>query len=329
MINLTLYGYSFKASLDKDRLMIGDKVQLTLTFDYDNLEEYEIEEPRFEDIPFTLKDEEEHQDTNGTWHMIQHYTLMAQKEGNFTLPALKAHIEMIPLSYQQRYNKNKYLKKFDIFSKQLHLRVDPLPQGLKITGDYRVEISVDKNKVDAGKPVHFTLSLEGEGNLKSLDFVTLDIPHTLIYAHPTHTLSKTFDILSEHNYTIPPIVLEYFNKKSHKREEIHTKFIPIIVHNVSSKYSHNNLVLTLFFLFLSILIFYAYITLDKLSFVDIKKHKIRQIKQAKDKKSLLFRVSPYIQTDKKLYRLVLKLEACQDKQTFKKIKKEILKHFYY
>ena len=96
----SLYGYSVSMSIDNSTPMIGEKCTLVLEFNYDNLEEYEIEEAEFEDFEVTLLKERESQDKNGTWQVQQRYEIVPHKAGNFSLHSLKTHIEMIEEQYQ-------------------------------------------------------------------------------------------------------------------------------------------------------------------------------------------------------------------------------------
>ena len=207
-----LYSYSFTMQVDNTQPMVGETVHLTTHFRYDNLEEYDLEEPDYENFKIALVDENETQETNSTWLLIQHYTFIAKREGVFTLHPLKAHIEYIPLVYQDRYNKNHYLQKQDISTQTLTLNVNPLPQGIQVTGDYTLKESIDTNQSTQGSPVEFTLTLQGEGNIENLDFFSLHIPHTTIYETNKNAHSKTFMILANQDYTIPPIVFKYFNQ---------------------------------------------------------------------------------------------------------------------
>ncbi len=315
------HAYSFTATLDKTSLMVGDKATLSLKFCYDNLEEYTLEEPQLLDFKVALLREEEKQETNTTTCVLQHYTLHAKKAGRFTLPALKAHIESIPPKYQERYNKNHYLQKLDIYTKTLTIEVTPLPEGLSVTGNYTLSASVDSTTVQAQKPLHFTVSLEGEGNIENLDFLTLSIPHTLIYSHKAEGLSKTFDIISDENYTIPAITLTYFNQEQQMVERIHTESYHITVTGTSVKKSKNIWLWALLSAIYLGLFYAVYRIFKALAFIDEKKILFKRIKNAKNKEALLKVIAPYMHKSKGLERLVYRVEM-SERSAFKGLKKE-------
>lgn len=309
--------------VDNTTPMIGEKINLTLHFCYDNLEEYELAEPNFEHFKTTLVDENETQEKNGAWLVTQHYTLVAKKAGNYTLHPLKAHIEFIPLTHQNVYNKNHYLQKQDIFTQALTLHVSPLPQGLQVTGDYTLQASIDKNQSTQGSPVHFTLTLQGEGNIENLNFLTLDIPNTTIYEENTRTNtnlhSKTFSIVAKQNYTIPPIILKYFSQESKTVMLTSTPSYAIKINQGKSYHYFLWLILSL----LLMTACYGIFVLHTLANLDTKSAFIKQLKKCKKKDDLLKKIAPYMSKDKQLDRLIYKLEGCQNSE-FKVLKRKII-----
>jgi len=317
------YGYSFTSQVDKTSFMVGEKAVWTLKFCYDNVEEYTLEEPKLQDFKVTLLLDEEQKENNLTTCALQEYELRAQKAGTHTLPVLKAHIESIPLAYQNRYNKNHYLEKSDIYTKPITIDISALPQGVQVTGTYALLASIDKTEVQAQKPLHLTIKLKGEGNLENIDFLTLNIPHTLIYAHPTQTLSKTFDIIADVNYTIPAISLTYFNQTQQMVELLSTDMYPITVIKASSNRPDNRWILLCILSIYFVLFFYAYYLFEKIAFVDEKQILLRRIQKAKNKTKLLNVIAPYMLESRGLKRVVLQLEKSES-SAFKRLKKEII-----
>ena len=314
-----LFAYTLQMHVDNPRPMLGEKVTLTVDFVYDTVEEYEVKEAKFENVETTLVSDDEFQENNQTHNRIV-YTLRTQKAGKQTLSPLQVHIEMILPAYQSRYNKNKYLQKFDISSNALVLEVQPLPQALRVWGDYTMHASVDKVETTVGEPIHFTVTLQGEGNIKNLDFLTLDIPHVLIY-EKNNALSKEFSIVAEKSFTIPPVALSYFNQAQKMVESIGTEAYHITVTGVSVKESKNVWVWVLLVVVYASLLFTVYRTFKALAFIDEKKILLKRLKSAKSKEALLKVIAPYMHKSKGLERLVYKLEE-SEKSAFKRLKKE-------
>jgi hypothetical protein len=311
---------------DKTELMVGEKAHLTLTLRYSNLEDYNIEELKFEDFQTTLLEDTEKQESNSTWLVTQRYALTAQKAGSFTLTSPTAHLESIAPEYQERYNRNKYLVKTDIQAKPCTLNISPLPQGLKVTGTYTLSTEVDRQKVKAGEPVHFTLHLQGEGNIADLSFFTLHIPHTTVYETATSTNKKQFDIVSDHNYTIPTISLQYYNQSTKSAELLSSQAFNIEVITAPTPQKNKAKVL-LFLLFALVgLFYYLYRLFSSLSRLDKKATFIKALKKCKTKEELLAKVAPYLGKDRGLDRFIFGLEGVGDGEFFG-VKREIIKHF--
>ena len=306
--------------------MVGQKAELTLTLRYSNLEDYSIDEPKFENFSTTLLKETETQDSNNTWLVTQRYALTPQKAGTFTLTSPTAHLESIAPQYQERYNRNKYLVKTNLQAKPCTLSISPLPQGLKVTGDYTLTTEVDKQKVKAGEPVHFTLHLKGEGNIADLSFFTLAIPHTTVYETSTSANKKEFDILSDHNYTIPSLSLQYYNQSTQSAELLSSQAFGIEVTTAPTPQKSKAKVLSLLLLIFAGLLYYLYRLFNSLAHLDKKATFIKVLKKCKTKEELLAKVSPYLGKDRGLDRLIFRLDEVKD-GGFLRVKREILKGF--
>jgi len=324
---LMVYAYSFYAMLDKKEVLLGEEVNLTLIFTYDNIaraeiEEYEIEELHLDNIKSTLISDEEYHENNKTWVVKQIYTLIPKASGTLIIPPINLYIESIPTAYQEVYNRNKYLEKIDVKSKALELDVRPLPEGISISGEYKLVAMVDKKEVDAGQPIRFSLTLEGNGNLESLEFFKLKIPHTTIYSESSKGLSKNFTIVSDKNYTIPPVTLKYYNALSRSIEFIDTPTFAIEVHSDVPIKTENYTWFwygLLIVVFLLLCCYWFYIT--------PRNPLIKSLKKSKSKEELLKKVVPYMEQTKNLKRLIFRLET-SDKKTFNSLKKEIIKEIH-
>ena len=317
-------AYSFSMNIDKTTPLVGEKCTLTLNLSYVNLEEYEIDEPYFENFDLLLKEDKESKNINGTWQVKQIYQITPRKAGTFRLDPLKTHIEMIEVKYQKLYNKNKYLKKFDIFTKSIMMKVEPLPQDLTITGDYQLYSNIDKNLTHVGKPIHFTIGIKGEGNIPNLDFLTLNIPDVTIYEKTVTKFEKSFDILANKSFTIPPIMLRYYNQKTEQINLLSTA--PFDIKVTGSKAKERSFKIFWWFIFPFISILQLLWFIPKLFVYDEKKSLKKQLKLCKDKDKLLKKLMPYLYENRQLTKLIYQLEEVENRD-FKKLKKEILKHF--
>ncbi len=325
-----LCATSFTMTLDNHTPIVGEKILLTLTFSYEDVEDYEMQEPQnapsFEHFKIKTLEDIEYQESNGTWIAKITYELKAQKAGVFTLAPLQTHIETIELKYQKLYNKNKYLVKTNLQAKPLTLNVTPLPQGLKVTGTYTLTTEVDKQKVKAGEPVHFTLHLKGEGNIADLSFFTLAIPHTTVYETSSSTNKKEFDIVSDHNYTIPVLSLQYYNQSTQSTELLSSPAFSIEVITAPTVQKSKTKVLLFLSLIFAGLLYYLYRLFNSLAHLDKKATFIKVLKKCKTKEELLAKVAPYLGKDRGLDRLIFRLEEVEN-DGFIALKKDIAKIF--
>ena len=323
----SLHAYTFEASIDKRKVMLGEELNLTLVFTYENvkrdeIEEYEIEELHFDNINSTLITDEEYQENNSTWRVKQIYRLMPKQIGKLLIPSVNLYIESIPAAYQKVYNRNKYLEKVNLESKEIKLEVLSLPDEVTISGDYKLIATVDRKEVKLGQPIKFSVLLEGRGNLENLDFFKLKIPHTTIYSEPLTGESKNFTIVSDRNYTIPPLMLRYYNVKSHSIELIDTPRFEIEVDSDNKIKIDNDSWIFYGLWLIGLLLLSTYWL-----YVNLRNSFIQSLKRTKSKEDLLKKIVPYMEKSKNLKRLIFKLEI-SEKQTFKSLKKEIIKEIH-
>jgi hypothetical protein len=317
-------------TLDNHTPMIGEKVLLTLTFFYEDVEDYEMQEPQdapsFEHFKIKTLEDIEYQESNGTWIAKITYELKAQKAGVFTLEPLQTHIETIEKKYQKLYNKNKYLHKSTLHTQSLSVTVNPLPQSLKITGDYTLKGSVDKEETNAGEAVQFTVAIEGEGNIENLDFIKLPLAHAMVYEVNSSQYEKTFHIVSDSNYSIPVIILKYYNQHSKEVELLSTQAYAITIHpEIKLKSTYNHSLLYILILGLLLLLVYVYTLFQNIFHLDEKAYYLKQLKHTKNRGELLKKVAPFMHQNRQLTRLVYLLEE-SGQENFKLIKKQIIEN---
>ena len=183
------------------------------------------------------------------------------------------------------------MMKYKTVAKNIDIKAKKVYNG--IVGDFDISMKVDKTKVKANKPVNGELIIKGYGDLSNLSDIKIDIPNATIYDNKpkiTQTIKnnqvysiykKSFVVLADNNYTIPPVEISYYDIKDKKVKNISTKPIfievtghqvaPIISHTqtptqikVVTKYKNNYLILVAVFI-LGIIVGYL------LSFIRIKK----------------------------------------------------------
>jgi hypothetical protein len=121
------------------------------------------------------------------------------------------------------------------FSNELDIQVKALPQGVNLVGDFKVIAQLDKNEVAPNDAVNLTLQLSGNGNFEDVKSLKPFIDGVNIFEEDAKTQGsikngsyqgiwqQKMAFVSEHNYTIPPIELKYFNPETKNIVTISTK----------------------------------------------------------------------------------------------------------
>ena len=233
--------------LSKERARVGELVRFDLIFKQKpNVPVYklDIQEPQFEDfwvkkIP-GAKDGTEGEYVTKTYS----YLLFAQRSGKLSIPSLTANVGQMPQTQRRRgidpfFNSafGQQIRYTKVFSNELTLDVEALPNRLELYGDFTIKVDVDKTTVAANKPLHLRVSVEGVGNIDDVTKYGLDIEGAVIYANePVITarvegedylgsFEQKIVIIADGSYTIPPLELRYFDSESKK--EVIKKSQPI------------------------------------------------------------------------------------------------------
>lgn len=335
-------NFDLQMQLDKTDAYIGEEIVLSVTFAYKDLEDYSLSEVDFSD--FLLKELSTKEWISADGYRVEEirYSLTPQAEGKLILSPLKAEVEVL---------KSGHTQKFPVFSNKLTLDVMALPKGLSLVGEYQLNASINKQSVNAGEAVTLTLTIEGTGNIDNLDALDLQIPGTTVYAKSAQKrkdntigqYSKTFEIISDRNFTIPAITLNYFDKTSQRKKTIQSRAFDIEVFGNNLlrdkpkekldkdeiTYEEERITgVERFIYFLigvlsSIVFMLMYKQFKNKTQLKKQPELIHVLKQIKTQDALFKKMVPYVGRDKGLDRLIYQLEE-KETANFKEIKKEII-----
>jgi len=245
-------NFVVKLKVDKSNLKVGESTKLTLIFKHKinaSADKINVEEPKIEN--FWVKKIEGVKKYSQGDYIVQElsYLIFAQKSGNFTINPIEVDIGKVQRSqysggffndpfFDSMTNNIKWQK---IYSNSLNLKVDNLPNGVELYGDFSINATVDKTTVYANKPANLTITVEGIGNLDDIKKFDLDLDDAVVYADNPKintqlvnnqykgTFSQKIAIIANKDFTIPSISLEFFDKNSNKLKTIQTKPIKIKV----------------------------------------------------------------------------------------------------
>jgi len=243
-------NFVLELKLNKQEAYVGEAVELSITYKQKlnlHVEQVQLSDPKLEN--FWAKKIEKTEDGGEGEYLTQtiHYQLFPQKSGEYTIPAMEALIGQI--SRQKRggflndpfFSMGNQLNWKKIYSNELKLKVNPLPNGLELYGNYQIEASVDKTKVQANKPINLNIEVKGEGNIDDVKKFDVAIDNVIVYADEPNVNSslvrgiyqgafkQKIALIADQNFTVPPLSLEYFDKATKQIKTITTKAIKIEV----------------------------------------------------------------------------------------------------
>lgn len=239
-------------ALDKNESYVGEALNLTISFKSKlnaHADQIQLGEPKLENF-WVKKSEKVTHSAQGEYAVqTLTYKLFPQKAGDYTIPATETLVGKIERRHRQGgffddpfFNSmTQQLNWQKVFSNSLKIKINPLPNGLELYGNYQIQASVDKQKVQANKPVNLTISVKGEGNIDDVKKFDLSINNVIIYADEPKISSQEVHgiyqgefkqkiaLIGDQNFTIPALTLDYFDKNTKSVKSVKTEPIKIEV----------------------------------------------------------------------------------------------------
>lgn len=245
--------FMVELALDKNESYVGEALNLNISFKSklkSRADQVQLGEPKLEDFWVKKKDKVSHSREGEYIVQTINYTLFPQKSGEYTIPAIETLVGKIVPRHQQRggffddpfFNSmTQQLSWQKVYSNALKLKVNPLPNGLELYGKYQIHAEVDKQKVEANRPVNLTIVVKGEGNIDDVKKFEFNIPNVITYADEPKISSKEVKgiyqgefrekvaLIADRNFSVPSLELNYFDKFTKTVKTVHTKAISIEV----------------------------------------------------------------------------------------------------
>ncbi len=246
---------SLRLSLDKKEARVGEALRLEVSVRYPKDKNYiEVQVPRPEFANFWIKQigEKEVYDRGSYFEVKYRYLLFPQKAGEFKLGPLTARlarrvITKSPFKDDPFFDDDFFnsmfarLERRSILSNTLEVNVSPLPSGVELYGEFDIEASADKTRVEANKPVHITVRVKGRGNIDDVKKFEPEIADAVVYADDPKieayiengeyggTFTQHIMVVADRNYTVAPFTIRYFDPESEKVVQKRTDPISIEV----------------------------------------------------------------------------------------------------
>jgi hypothetical protein len=364
--------FIIELKLDKQNLKVGESTILKILFKQRidaRADKLNINEPKIENF-WIKKIAKENKYAQGDYIVKEfNYLLFAQKAGNFNISSIEADIgRLVQNSYGNRFfndpffnSVNNSIKWDKIYSNNLNIKVESLPNNIELYGDFHINAFVDKMEVKQNKPINLTIKIKGIGNIDDIEKFNLDLDQAVVYANKPEIKSQLINgnyagsfeqkiaIIANSNFTIPSFKLIYFDKLTQKIKTIKTSSIdikikgnigikeqqPVIQKSLNSSSSkvktifikqNDNLQYLYFILGLLIGGVIVYLALKKKSNSVIKKENdiIKLIKNTKDNKKLFEILLPYAKEHQDIGDILELLEKNIYTKTNHKINKQKL-----
>jgi hypothetical protein len=324
---------------NKDSYYVGEPIISTIYFRYkNNLPLIDAKLDTFEPDGFWKKEMQspKPKQINGYITYQINNLLFAKQAGDIEIPNQFVNIA-------KRDSRN-FIRWEKVFSNTLNLKIKPLPQGVNNLGSYTIQATVDKTKVKANEPVNLTIIIDGNGNFEDINEFKLSLPKQVLYSSKPEIQTSVLknkvmgnfvqkiSIISDESYTIPAISFSYFDIESQSIKTIQTKEIKIEVEKTVQKQtpkiqtlqtpiepqiltktqsvekdSNLKYIFGLVGLILGALITFISLKLLKPKKIDQETPLIKQIKKAKDDKTLYDILLPYIK-DNTIQKYIKELE---------------------
>lgn len=358
--------FLLELNLNKNELMVGESAILSVTLKTKattKVDDIKLQEPKIPNFWMESLGQGPKKIDGEYIKMSMNYLIFPQTSGEFDVLPISAAIGRVSggndpffgsffgnINYEQ------------IYSNSLNIKVKPLPNGLSVYGDFKINASVDKNSTNAGEPVNLTIKINGVGNIDDITSFKLNDKNLLVYPSAPELkrgmingeyggeFTQKFAIVADKNFTIPEISFSYYDKLKKSVETITTK--PFDIEVVGEK-MHQNLEIStpndkdeilqtkvstkdsgfkIWALALAyILGLITFFILSKINFKSNKKDlDIKErIKRAKSDKVLFELLLPYAKKSKELDEILGKLEENLYKNGSNKIdKKTIIMEFF-
>lgn len=163
------------------------------------------------------------------------YIVSPLKTGNFTINSHKVTIGTN--SQQTDFFGMTLLKWQKAYSNTVSIKVLPIPQDIRVIGDFNISATIDKTQTAPNKPINMYVSITGYGNTEDIENFKLDIQGVSVFSEaPTTKRAKNstiwtqkFSLISESSYKIPQMSFKFFHKSTKTIKTIKTKSFDIKV----------------------------------------------------------------------------------------------------
>lgn len=357
------FDLSLKAS--KQNPYVGEDLIVKLIFKYKRalqITELGFEKPHFDGFWYKkLEGSSKQYEENGFVIQELDFLLFPQRNGILNITPLKVDVGVVDTSRSN--NSFSFFsptpKIIKVYSNELKFDVKTLPKDINLIGDFDINASVDKRKINQGESISYKINILGSGNFDDINDIKLNIKNAMVYDNKAKVLTnyedgkytgkyeKVYSIVPQENMIIPSLEFKYFDKVKNKIISKKTKSFKIEVKSakveksilekpsdikevkktiIQKEISYKEKVLYFVYGFIFALLIIGlswYVITFKTKRKKDETDLLKLVKKSNSKEQLLKTLVPYLKQDAFLDDLIYE---CDSEKEFKILKKEIINH---
>jgi len=246
-------GFDLKIIPEKTDVYVGEPFKVILEYKQKrNVQVHEIKlvQPPGKDNFWIKEQAKEQNRIDGNYKIIQiPYIYAAQKSGELTISESQIKVATPAQkrdSWGMLFNSSNWNT---LLSNSVKINAKDIPNGLKLIGDFNIDIKVDKTDVKPNEAVNYTINITGDGNVEDIKPFDFNLANGSVYSEKPDiqhhiepqgyrgSFLQTQAIVATSSYTIPEINLHYFDPKDKIIKTLHADAINI---NVEDRVSQTN-----------------------------------------------------------------------------------------
>lgn len=246
-VELFASSYEWEVKANKTKAYVNEAIYLTYTCRFDDKGElYTIDfNPigNYENYDIKLL-KENTQIINAKRVSSYEFVAFVKKAGNisFDFDAIMKKTNEDSIKNTVLGRDNAFYEEFSKTKvKHTTLHVDVKETQTEIVGDFSIDVKKDDFKVKAYEPYHIEILIKGKGNFENIKSVSFELDGVKIFASEiikkikitkdgySGTWKQKFAFVSEKDFKIPSIDIEYFSLKNKTKQALHVESVNVEV----------------------------------------------------------------------------------------------------
>ena len=236
-------AFIFELSADKSEAYMGEPINVLFTFKKHlavDMAEANFNAPNFNNF-WAKPTKKIPAEIEGEYMVYKiRYLIFPQKSGAINIDSGRMDAGIMQKRSREFFSFER-VKWKSLFSNDLTIKVNPLPQGVDIYGNFKLDAKVDKLKTKANEPVNLTITIKGVGNIDNIEPYKLDIKNAIVYADKPEKkiytndkeelgeFTQKFAIVSDRDFTINPLEFKFLDSNDKEVKLLKSKEFKIEV----------------------------------------------------------------------------------------------------